>query len=214
MTTGDLFGAPGEWQPVALPGADLRYLASFYEPPAADALFQQLLADVAWQHQQITLWGKQHWQPRLTAWVGDPGLRYAYSNTIFQATPWTPALQAVREKVQAACGHEFNSVLLNLYRDQTDSMGWHADDEPELGPQPVIASLTLGQARRFRFKPKQRGIHPSLSLMLESGSLLLMAGATQRNWLHGIDKTTTATGPRINLTFRKILALAASGAAK
>jgi alkylated DNA repair dioxygenase AlkB len=149
------------------------------------------------------VFGKTHPQPRLVAWYGDPGTRYSYSGIDHEPLPWTKALQRLRRQVADVCGYGFNSVLLNYYRDGRDSMGMHADDEPELGPRPVIASVSLGEPRPFRLVHRRREAE-SLSLPLPSGSLLLMRGDTQRNWKHGINKTSRTCGPRINLTFRRI----------
>jgi alkylated DNA repair dioxygenase AlkB len=170
----------------------------------ASDLLEQLVRNVAWRQESITLFGKHHLQPRLSAWHGDPDASYRYSGLDNTPLPWTADLQNLRHSVQAICGHSFNSVLLNYYRDGNDAMGMHADDEPELGPQPVIASLSLGAPRRMRFVHR-RGKHPALNLVLEPGSLLIMAGDTQRNWKHGINRTKRICGPRVNLTFRRIL---------
>lgn len=168
------------------------------------AILQRLIRDIAWRQEHITLFGKRHPQPRLIAWHGDPNASYRYSGLDNTPADWTQDLQYLRERVQDSCGHQFNSVLLNYYRDGSDAMGQHADDELELGPEPVIASLSLGATRRLRFTHRQRQLD-SLALDLVHGSLLLMAGATQRNWKHGISRTRRPCGPRVNLTFRQIL---------
>ncbi|MCC3155924.1 alpha-ketoglutarate-dependent dioxygenase AlkB [Hymenobacter sp. 15J16-1T3B] len=190
-----------------LPQADVRLDAHFLAPAEAAALLQELTATVHWRHEPITLFGKQVMQPRLTAWHGDAGARYRYSGLLMQPEPWTPALQALRERVEVATGARFNSVLLNLYRGGQDSMGWHADDEPELGPTPVIASLSLGATRRFRLRPRpgHGPAHAPVGLELGAGSLLLMLGPTQRYWQHAVPKTAQAVGPRLNLTFRNVV---------
>nr|WP_262905429.1 alpha-ketoglutarate-dependent dioxygenase AlkB [Hymenobacter nitidus] len=174
---------------------------------AADALFAELEQTIAWRHESIKLFGKLVPQPRLTAWHGDPSARYSYSGLSWEPQPWTPALQALRTLVEEATQTGFNSVLLNLYRAGHDSMGWHADNEPELGPEPVIASVSLGATRRFRLKPRDplATPHAPVSLELASGSLLLMRGPTQQHWLHAVPKTTQPVGPRLNLTFRRII---------
>ncbi|MBD2723450.1 alpha-ketoglutarate-dependent dioxygenase AlkB family protein [Hymenobacter armeniacus] len=188
--------------PLTLPQADLLFDPAFLPAAEADALLAQLTAEVAWEQRSIRLFGQEFPQPRLTAWYGDPEARYTYSGLAWEPRPWTPALLALRQRVAAACAAPFNSVLLNLYRDGRDSMGWHADDEPELGPKPVIASLSLGATRRFRLRPRPGLVLPSLSLDLGSGSLLLMRGSTQQHWQHALPKTTQPLGPRLNLTFR------------
>jgi alkylated DNA repair dioxygenase AlkB len=187
-----------------LPHAEVLLDPDFLPPAAADALLTELTTTINWRQEPIKLFGKEVMQPRLTAWYGDPDARYSYSGISLTPQPWTPALQQLREQVQQVAGAPFNSVLLNLYRSGQDSMGWHADDEPELGPAPVIASLSLGATRRFRLRPRypQQLLHEAVSLALPAGSLLLMRGPTQRHWLHSIPKTTVPLGPRLNLTFR------------
>jgi alkylated DNA repair dioxygenase AlkB len=188
--------------PLALPQADLRYNASFLPTAEADTLLGELTAEVEWEQRPIRIFGREMPQPRLTAWYGDPAARYAYSGLHWEPRPWTPTLQALRQRVEAATGTRFNSLLLNLYRTGQDSMGWHADDEPELGPTPAIASLSLGATRRFRLRPRAGSGHAPLSLDLPNGSLLLMHGTTQQYWQHALPKTARLVGPRLNLTFR------------
>ena len=194
-------------QSLALPDADVLLDAQFLSPDAADALLAELTTTIVWRQEPIKLFGKQVMQPRLTAWHGDPAARYQYSGLALEPNPWTPALQRLREQVEAATGTRFYSVLLNLYRSGQDSMGWHADNEPELGPAPVIASVSLGDTRRFRLKPRDpaRTLHAPVSLELSAGSLLVMRGYTQHYWLHAVPKTARRAGPRLNLTFRYII---------
>lgn len=142
--------------------------------------------------------------PRLEAWYGDAGASYSYSGLAHEPLPWTPELQRLRERVEVAAGTTFNSVLANLYRDGNDSNGWHADDESELGEQPVIASLSLGAARRFLLR--HRASVERVEVVLEAGSLLLMRGKTQQCWKHSVPKQRTVHAPRINLTFRRVVA--------
>ena len=167
-------------------------------------LLQQLIEDTPWRAEDITLFGKTYPQPRLLAWYGDEKAHYTYSGISHQPIPWTEQLLQLRDIAQALAGNPFNSVLLNYYRDQRDSMGLHADDEPELGPEPVIASLSLGAERKLVFQHRRREFD-SFSLALPSGSLLVMKGATQRNWKHGIRKLTRPCGPRVSLTFRRVI---------
>ncbi|MBO2008330.1 alpha-ketoglutarate-dependent dioxygenase AlkB family protein [Hymenobacter negativus] len=188
--------------PLLLPQASLLYDHAFLTGPEADNLLARLSAEVAWEQRAIRIFGQEIPQPRLTAWYGDPAARYAYSGLHWEPRNWTPALAALRQRVEAATGHQFNSVLLNLYRTGQDSMGWHADDEPELGPEPAIASLSLGATRRFRMRPRAGLAHVPLSLDLPNGSLLLMCGTTQQHWQHALPKTARPVGPRLNLTFR------------
>ncbi|UPL49219.1 alpha-ketoglutarate-dependent dioxygenase AlkB family protein [Hymenobacter sublimis] len=191
---------------IPLPAADLLFDPAFLPLAQANALLTELTNTTPWRHETIRLFGREVLQPRLTAWHGDPGAAYQYSGLQLQPQPWSPALRNLRQRVEAAAGASFNSVLLNLYRTGQDSMGWHADDEPELGPEPVIASVTLGATRTFRLKPRhpQHTPHAPLSIPLTSGSLLLMRGPTQQHWLHALPKTTRPVGPRLNLTFRQV----------
>lgn len=191
-------------QPLLLPAADVLLDPHFLAPAEAAALLAELTDAVAWQQQPIKLFGKEVMQPRLTAWYGDPAAVYTYSGLRLAPLPWLPTLQQLRERLERATGARFNSVLLNLYRSGQDSMGYHADDEPELGPAPVIASLTLGATRTFRFRPRPGIAARALSLPLTTGSLLLMRGLTQQNWRHALPKTARPVGPRLNLTFRLV----------
>ncbi len=150
------------------------------------------------------IYGKKFMQPRLIAWYGDMDQSYSYSGINLQPLPWTPTLLEVREKVEEMSAEKFNTVLLNFYRDHRDSMGFHSDDEKELGPTPVIASLSLGATRTFILKHKTRSDFKPMHIELPSGSLLVMKGVTQKFWKHGINKQTKPCGPRVNLTFRRI----------
>ena len=188
--------------PLLLPRAELLFDPVFLPAAEATALLAQLTAEVAWEQRAIRLFGQEIPQPRLTAWYGDPDARYTYSGLAWEPRPWTAALRALRQRVEAATGARFNSVLLNQYRDGRDSMGWHADDEPELGPAPAIASLSLGATRRFRLRARPGPRPAPLSLDLPGGSLLLMRGPTQQHWQHALPKTSRPVGPRLNLTFR------------
>ena len=169
-------------------------------PLGNDEILARLVAKTAWRAEVVTVWGKQHPQPRLTAWYG--AAAYTYSGLTLEPLPWTPLLQMLKSAVEQASGRSFNSVLLNYYRNERDSMGMHSDDEPELGPAPVIASVSFGATRTFILKHKVS--KRTVRLPLEAGSMLLMAGATQSHWLHGINKQTRPLSPRVNLTFRNI----------
>ena len=173
-----------------------------------EQLMAQLVDETEWRQEQITVYGKPYLQPRLSAWHGDMG--YSYSGIRLQPLPWTPVLWRLKQRVETLTREQFNSVLLNYYRDQNDSMGMHSDDERELGEQPAIASLSLGETRDFILKHRRRKDLKSVKLPLDSGSLLLMRGDTQQNWRHGINKLRRACGPRINLTFRNIVPVTAS----
>ena len=185
-----------------LPGASLHYRADWLPAAEADALFAALAAAIPWERHRLRLFGREIDAPRLSCWIGDPGAAYTYSRVRFEPRPWLPALAALRARLETTCGARFNSVLANLYRDGCDSMGWHSDDEPELGPEPLIASISIGGVRRFRLRARDGGA--GLSLELAHGSLLLMAGATQRLYRHDLPKTRAAVAPRINLTFRYV----------
>ena len=164
------------------------------------SVMARLIAETSWRSESITLWGKQFLQPRLTAWHGDAS--YMYSGLTMQAFPFTPLLAEIKRVVETVSGRTFNSVLLNHYRNERDSMGMHSDDEPELGPNPAIASVSFGATRTFILRHKRS--KRTVKLDLTDGSMLVMAGATQSNWSHGINKSTKSMGPRINLTFRFI----------
>jgi len=187
------------------------YLSDFLEPTEADELFRRLQHDVRWEQHHVRIAGKRIPSPRLSAWYGDPGLTYAYSGILLRAEGWIPALSELREQIEAKTSQRFNTVLANRYRSGADSMGWHSDDEPELGPRPVIVSVSLGAVRRFVLAHRTRRDLKPTHLDLEHGSLLLMEGETQRHWRHSIPKTRTAPGERINLTFRYIDAVATGG---
>ena len=189
---------------LALPGADLTLLRSPDLGLPARELLSRLLAETPWRQETITLFGKTHMQPRLLAWYGDPDAVYRSSGKTHQPLPWTDTLTALRQRMEALAGARFNSVLLNYYRDQRDSMGLHADDEPELGTQPVIASISLGEERTLYFRHKRQREMQGLDVPLPDGSVLLMRGDTQANWKHGLRKLSRHCEPRVNLTFRLV----------
>jgi alkylated DNA repair dioxygenase AlkB len=182
-------------------GGLLRYWPAFYAPAEADALFASLREHVAWK-QERGRFGRPF--PRLTALYGDPGLTYTYSGVSYPALPWSAELEAVRRRVEAAAQAPLNSVLLNRYRGGDDSMGFHADDEPELGRNPVVPSLSLGAPRCFVLR--HNATRRRLEYVLGHGSLLVMAGTLQHFWQHALPRTRQPVGERINLTFRQIAA--------
>lgn len=190
-------------EPLALPGADVRLLPGWLQALDADALLRVLREGLPWEVHRIRLFGRQVDSPRLSCWMGDADAVYRYSGTRFEPHPWPAALAELRERLQAETGARFNSVLANRYRDGRDAMGWHSDDEPELGPQPLIASISLGAERRFLLKRRREPGYRA-GLPLPHGSLLLMAGDTQRNYRHALPRTAKPVGERINLTFRWI----------
>ncbi len=178
----------------------VEYPGRVFSGEESAALFEALLSTTPWQPDEVILFGKKHILSRKVAWMGDAGFTYSYSGTSKTASPWTQPLLAVRERVEKLCGHAFNSCLLNLYHDGSEGMGWHSDDEKTLGRNPVIASVSFGAERPFRFK--HRVTKEVIPLILENGSLLVMKGETQHHWLHALPKTKRANAPRINLTFR------------
>jgi alkylated DNA repair dioxygenase AlkB len=184
-----------------LPDADLRLWPRAFAAEEADQLFSALRAGIDWHQEEILIFGKRRRVPRLVAWHGDPAATYTYSGTVHTPQPWNDELLVVRGRLQSPTGHRYNSVLLNLYRDGRDGMGWHADDEPELGAQPAIASLSLGATRRFRLRHRRRR-ELTCALDLAHGDLLLMSGGTQHSWQHALAKTARLVGERINLTWR------------
>lgn len=191
----------GEMNIVPFDGELYEY-RGFYSRPEANRLFEQLKHELAWQEEAIFIYGRWVKVPRLMGWYGDHDACYRYSGVDHQPLPWTPTLQTIREKVEQQCGCGFNSVLANLYRDGNDSMGCHADDEKELGLNPVIASLSLGDERLFKLHHKTT--KEKLDIVLGHGDLLIMAGTLQHHWMHAVPKTKKPKTARINLTFREI----------
>lgn len=200
---GDLFGPSGQIERLGAADADLTFIHGFYEPQACACLMQRLLNETPWCQESITVWGREYLQPRLSAWHGDENSGYAYSGLSLRLNPWTPTLRQIRADIERRTQCRFNSVLLNQYRNERDGVGWHSDNERELGPMPVIASLSFGATRAFRLRHKKNA-HRPIAIDLTDGSLLIMAGATQRCWRHAILKESLPKGPRINLTFRTI----------
>ena len=178
----------------------VEYLGRVFSSEESDTLFHELLATSPWQPDEVILFGQKRILSRKVAWMGDAGFTYSYSGTSKTASPWTAPLKSIRELVEKLCGQAFNSCLLNLYHDGSEGMGWHSDDEKTLGRNPVIASVSFGAERPFRFK--HRLTKEVIPLILENGSLLVMKGETQHHWLHALPKTTKVKAPRINLTFR------------
>lgn len=192
--------------PILLPDAELRLIPDWCPPPRAARWLAQLLAETPWEQPLVRLHGRDYPVPRLVNWYGDPEAFYTYSGLTHAPLPWTPLLAEIRAAVEAAAGQRFNGVLLNYYRDGQDSMGWHSDDEPGLGRNPVVASLNLGGTRRFDLRRKRRNTIEH-SMELSGGSLLVMSGATQHYWQHQVAKTRRPVAPRLNLTFRLVHAL-------
>jgi alkylated DNA repair dioxygenase AlkB len=183
---------------------EVYYLPHLPLAQAPDIVLHRLIDEVAWRAESIVVWGRTYLQPRLIAWYGDVGMNYTYSGIQLTPLPWTQMLLDIKSRVEAAAHTNFNSVLLNYYRDHRDNMGLHSDNEPELGERPILASLSFGEERTFILKHKHDKALKPVRLRLASGSLLLMKGETQRYWKHGIDKETRPCGPRVNMTFRRI----------
>lgn len=191
--------------PQSLPLADakVQYLANWLDNKTADCLYEVFQHELDWREGLIKMFGKTVKIPRLQAWYGDAGTDYEYSGVTMSPLPWQDDLHKLKVKCEHQCGSSFNSVLANFYRYGQDGMGMHSDNEPELGPEPIIASVSLGEVRNFDFKHKLNG--EKCRLPLEHGSLLIMSGETQKYWLHGIAKTKKHIKPRLNFTFRKII---------
>jgi alkylated DNA repair dioxygenase AlkB len=187
-----------------IPDATVRYEAAFYAFAKAEHLKAKLLEETPWKQNKIQLFGKLHDEPRLTQLYGDPDIAYGYSGIDFKALAWTDTLKQIKDDVEKAAGTTFNICLINQYRDGQDSNGWHADNEAELGKNPVIASISLGQERFFHLK-HHTNKDWRFKFLLEHGSLLLMKGQTQHTYKHQIAKTKRAIDLRINLTFRKVI---------
>lgn len=194
---------PAAGERLELPDGEGVLYRRAFAPADRARLFAALDRETPWQQPIITLYGRRIASPRLSAWYGDPGAVYAYSGLRLEPAPWTPTLQCLRERVESLARVRFNSVLLNRYRDGRDSMGWHSDDEPELGRNPVIASVSFGAARRFLMEHRKRRLR--LEWLLEDGDVLVLGGPTQHCWRHHVPKTREPVGPRINLTFRRIV---------
>ena len=188
---------------IKLPNAEIEYTPAFFNTEESRKLFEAIYHQTNWIEEDIRVYGKVYKQPRLTAFYANNDKAYGYSNISMSPQPFTPVLNAIKLKIEKATEMTFSSCLLNLYRDGQDSNGWHADDEKELGENPVIASLSLGADRLFHLKHKNIKTLKH-KLTLQNGSLLLMKGETQHHWLHQIPKTKKLIDKRINLTFRLI----------
>jgi len=197
-----MFGESGV--STGLPEDLLAYTPQVFTETESTHYLQKFIATIPWEQRTVVMYGKPVVTPRLTAWFGDTGKNYAYTGTRFQPHPWTPELLAIKERIAPLARVSFNSVLLNYYRDGNDSVAWHSDNETELGKQPLIASVSFGQVRRFDIRHK-KDHDRKYAVRLENGSLLLMKGDLQQHWEHRIAKSTTPLKARINLTFRIII---------
>lgn len=179
------------------------YFESLIVPEVASAFLNLLIDNAGWRQDEIIMFGKRIVTSRKVAWYGDAGLPYTYSKTTRHALPWIKELLDIKTLVENICDQTFNSCLLNMYHDGSEGMGWHSDNEKELGDRPFIASLSLGAARRFVFRHKNTG--EKSEILLANGSLLLMSGETQSHWVHSLPKSTKVKDVRVNLTYRNIV---------
>ena len=186
-------------------GADIEYFPSFFNTEELDYFFKTLLKNIKWQQDKLTIYGKEVNLPRLTAWYGETGKTYMYSGIKMDPLPWNKELTEIKMKIETKSGVEFNSVLLNLYRNGNDHLSWHADDELELGNNVNIGSVNFGTTRDFQLKHRLNKEIKKINISLEHGSFLLMKHPTQINWLHRVPKRSKISDHRINLTFRRIL---------
>ena len=187
-----------------MPDADVTLYEAQSSQLVGNYSAQDLIDNIAWRKETIKLYGKTYVQPRLLEFYGDEGVSYVYSRKRYTAKPWTPLLADLRDIAEQVSGQRSNSVLANYYRDERDSMGFHADDEPELGAEPTIVSMSFGATRVFVMKHKTNKDVASVRLPLHDGSILVMKGQTQHHWVHGIEKKARSIGPRVNLTFRTV----------
>jgi alkylated DNA repair dioxygenase AlkB len=185
-------------------GEDVLIWNDFFTPDESVRLFELLRAETVWLQEEIMRCGRRIPVPRLTAWYGDPGATYTYSKIVNHPNAWTPTLTEIRSRLEKATGAPFNSVLLNLYRSGNDGVGWHQDNESELGSNPVIASLSLGATRTFQLRHRKNKAIPRIDTPLRDASLVLMRGSSQSDWLHQVPRSAKPVGERINLTFRFI----------
>ena len=189
-------------QTFALGDSEIQYVANAFTAREADRLLQSLLDAIPWRTATLTIAGQKRPLPRLQCWMADQGRSYSYSGLKLSPHPWNPDVLRIKARLEQLCEHSFNSVLLNYYRDGSDSVSWHADDETELGPNPIVASVSLGAERTLEFKPKFNLTTPKKQIVLGNGSILIMGKTIQNNWLHKLPKISETIDPRISLTFR------------
>lgn len=194
---------------LSLNSAECWLLEGFLSDIEANEILEQLLVDIDWKQDEILMFGRQVKIPRLQNFMADPGIQYTYSGLKMVGCNWHPCIAMIKKRIEEYSGYTFNAALLNLYRDGNDSMGWHQDNEPELGPNPVVASLSIGAERRFLFREKKLKSNVQ-EVMLSSGSLLWMGNEVQSNWQHSLPKTKRCQSSRINITFRQVLKAAHS----
>ena len=199
----DLFSDANTHINIDIPDGKLCLYPHFFEQKEANKYFSWLMKNIHWKQEKIFLYGKEYDVPRLSAWHGDEGKSYEYSGVHAKALPWNQPLLEIKERIETVSCEKFNSVLVNQYRNGSDGVAWHSDDEPELGADPIIASVSLGEERKFQLKHKKQK-QLTKSLKLPHGSLLLMGEKTQLNWLHQIPKSQRSLKARINLTYRLV----------
>ncbi|MAM29319.1 MAG: alpha-ketoglutarate-dependent dioxygenase AlkB [Flavobacteriaceae bacterium] len=199
----DIFSsAPEQGQPIKIKDGEYIYIPQFYNKNTADKYLERLIKDIHWKQESMNMYGKKILFPRLTAWYGDSDKPYSFSGITLNPNPWSPGLQKIKDDIEPKANVNFNSVLLNRYRDGNDSISWHTDAEKELGTNPVIASVNFGAERKFQLKHIETD--ERINLILQHGSLLIMQGALQHYWKHQVPKTKKKLGERVNLTFRVI----------
>lgn len=189
---------------LTLPDGEVIVYRNLFDELESNKLFKELLSSIKWRQDKMKIFGKEVDLPRLTAWYGDDDKSYTYSGIPMNPESWTPILLSIKERIEQVAEVEFNSVLVNLYRNGKDSVSWHSDDEPELGTNPIIGSISFGETRRFQLRHKWNKDLDKVEITLSHGSLLLMKGSTQHFWQHQIPKTSKPLKERINLTFRII----------
>ena len=201
----EIFGDASLGLRLPLPDACVELRRGFLNSQQADWLFDRLRETVPWRQDKIRMFGKVHDVPRLQQWFSDDGLVYTWSGIRMEPASWLPALKRLRDKLIEETSYQFNTVLANLYRNGQDTVGWHADDEPELGKHPVIASVSLGAERDFQLRHRNRTDIATQTIGLTHGSLLLMSGTTQQCWKHCVPRRKRVEGERVNLTFRYVV---------
>jgi alkylated DNA repair dioxygenase AlkB len=183
--------------------SELKLVENFYDLPECQRIYSRLLTEQHWPENQYSFGGRRFVLPRLQTWHADDGIVYSYSNNLLETRPWTVLLSNIKNRIETFLKLDFNAALVNFYRDGQDYVGWHADDETEMGERPYIASLSFGASRQFAFRRKAGGQQEQL--LLHAGSLLVMQPDFQRHWLHSLPKDNLLSSGRINLTFRKVL---------
>ena len=182
---------------------EVYYEKCIWDKPNAENLFREMQQHLHWQHDELMMFGKKITTNRKVAWYGDKTYTYTYSRTTKTALLWHPLLLPIREKTETVTNASFNACLCNFYHHGNEGMTWHSDDDKEFGLNPTIASLSFGAERTFSFRHKIT--KEVISIILESGSVLLMKANTQSHWMHALPKSAKIKDPRINLTFRLVV---------